>query len=336
LNYVPTKLVEKYLGRPPVEVLLEVGSKKQNSTLCVSTVNINKKLALLFRPLFVKPFLNDLQTLRMFAASKALTNFLLPPPSYCFEFTHSLCELKLGVFYTKKILISFQTTLKITSLLYLYAWLIDRSSGLLAVFLVLLENESACLPQYYDTIKATAKASFVVKKHTTRQLSKPTKKSKIPFLNKTTPQIIQFLINLIKISSRGGAALRNFRHYVVFLRRLRGIGGYRRISQLMKVLNPFFYFRKRYRGRKSFYVPLVIMPEMRYKFIGRLLLKATINRKAERRFADRLIAEVVDALRRRGRAYKYKKSVLNLTNMHKFNIRRYRPRMRLLKRRIFY
>lgn len=298
----------------------------------VNCVKLNKELLKLFLKALIRPSLSDIMLNARGLAFHKRLNFIFPKPLTIFDFTVGARNNKISFFYLKRICVITCDLLEKEFLLHLQCWLFTEESFIPNNIFFLLKKERELLMLLYNG--GFFKLSTTLSIQRTTGSVKPLKKlrpRKARIVLKTT----QFLVKLTEISSRAGARLSNFKHFTLFLTKLRRIGGLGRLTQAIKILNPFFYFRKRYRGRKSFFVPLIVMPESKYKFISRSILSAVLRRTTEYHFSDRLFMEIYDALRWRGRAYKYKRSILHLANLHKFNIKR-RYFRRLLRRRAFY
>lgn len=305
-------------------------------------LKLNKNLTKLLEPLFIYPSLLDLNVAVAIRKQQphlppsGTNRFLLPKAKTALD-TAPFESKKANFFLLKKAFFCIQSTLTRLLLYCLQHWILVTKLELTKEFFYLLQKERELLV-FFDTNKnrpINTRNKTVVKVKRKLTVTKKSKPNKYTITNNKV-DLVGFLIRLTKISSRAGARLRNFRYYTSFLVKLRKIGGLTRLADIIRILNPFFYFRKRYRGRKSFFVPLIVAHDSRVKFISRNLLNSVVRRTTERSFPDRLFREICDILQKRGKSYKYKKSILNLVNLHKFNIKRRFFRKHFLRRRIFY
>lgn len=296
-------------------------------------INLDAKRAKLLAPTFILPSIKDIARLELPVGENnnaTPEKFVMFRPLNSFDF--STTPSTTNFFYLKKNFIFFHNFVRTEILAYLRRWVLLQEVFVCEGLIFLFERERQLLDSLVRRpLRLPAVAVARIKPKQTHVTHKKLNSARARIETDT----MKFLIKLTRISSRAGRRLGNFKHFTIFLTKLRKIGGLRRLTQIIKILNPFFYFRKRYRGRKSFVVPLIVMPNSKHKFISRNLLNAALRRTTERWFFDRLFMEVYDTLRRRGRAYKYKRSILNLVNLHKFNIKR-RYFRRLFRRKAFY
>lgn len=296
-------------------------------------INLDAKLTKLLVPVFILPSIKDIIRLELPVGKNnnaTPQKFVMSRPLNSFDF--NTVPSTTNFFYLKKNFTFFHNFVRKEILAYLRRWVLLEEVFVCEGLIFLFQRERQLLDSLVRCplqLPARVLGSLKPKQRPITHKKLNSARARIE------TDTMQFLIRLTRISSRAGRRLGNFKHFTIFLTKLRKIGGLRRLTQIIRMLNPFFYFRKRYRGRKSFVVPLIVMPDSKHKFISRNLLNAVLRRTTERWFFDRLFMEVYDILRRRGRAYKYKRSILNLVNLHKFNIKR-RYFRRLFRRKAFY